>query len=325
MTLEEAEKLIYDSLREGKADTARHILEMILNVAGNQAEVKQLLVHVQPLLVLDNILTSLEKTRVRVSRSTQIEALRLYRDMLADEKYADPRRVERYGESFYSQNDEDGIIAEIFRRIGTTNCTFLEFGIDNGLECNTLLLTYKGWRGVWMDGNEQNIDFVRQKFKPLIDSGALRVQRQWITAETINDVITSLDLPREIDLLNIDIDGNDYHVFKSIDTLQPRVVIIEYNGKLPPPILAVQRYRAEARWDGSDYTGCSLASLTGLATRKGYQLVGCNITGSNAFFVRQDLCGDRFYTPATAEALFNPARYGLYYGGGLSEWTHRKL
>lgn len=250
---------------------------------------------------------------------SQLTSVALYRDTLSDEKYADPRRLERFGGKYFSQNDEDGIIAEIFRRIGATNRMFLEFGVSDGLENNTLLLTYDGWRGVWLDGSKSKVAFINQKFQPLLAANALRVSQQWITTETIDEVIRSFQLPADLDLLSIDIDGNDYYVFEKIECIRPRVVVIEYNSKLPPPILAVMEYVPDFCWenDHTDFFGCSLESLTRMADKKGYQLVGCNITGCNAFFVRKDLCGELFVLPATATALFNPPRYEILAGGAF--------
>ncbi|MBF0124634.1 MAG: FkbM family methyltransferase [Magnetococcales bacterium] len=318
LTIDEAVQHVYRQLRDGRVSEARRVLQMLLAQQGANPDLQRLLTDIEPLLPLERLNDLLFYTMKEVARSNQLSSQRLYRDILADECYADPRRLERFGAKFYSQNDEDGIIAEIFRRIGVSNRTFLEFGVADGLENNTLLLTYQGWQGVWMDGSEHNVAFMQQKFAPLIQQQRLRVVQQWISVETINDVIRQFDLPEEIDLLSIDIDGNDYYVFEHIDCIRPRVCVIEYNSKLPPPILAVMRYHAEhSTHELTDYFGCSLESLTRLAQRKGYQLVSCNITGSNAFFVRSDLCGGRFYEPATAEALYHPPRYEINYGGAF--------
>lgn len=229
--------------------------------------------------------------------------------ILSQSKYQDPLRLERYGFKCFSQNEEDGIIHEIFNRIGTTNRIFFEFGVDNGLECNTHLLLNQGWEGVWIDGSENNINFISRKFASALVAGKLRVYQAFITRENINDVISQIKLPEEIDLLSIDIDGNDYYVFESMENLRPRVVIIEYNAKFPPPIKWVMKYNPTFVWNGSSYFGASLTSMTILAEKKGYRLVGTNITGSNAFYVRDDLVEDKFFKPATPENLYNPPRY----------------
>ena len=114
----------------------------------------------------------------------------------------------------------------------------------------------------------------------------------------------------ELDLLSIDIDGNDYHLLRAFTAVRPRVIVIEYNAKFPPPMDLVMPYDPAHRWNGTDYFGASLVALANLAARRGYRLVGTNITGANAFFVRDDLAGAHF-APADAGALYNPPRYWL--------------
>jgi hypothetical protein len=318
LTIPEALDYTRNALREGNFEAARRTVDLILSHEPMHAEALRWRDRLTDMIPLERSMHLVNAMIKEMSRTSQINSLRLYREMLADPQYADPRRLERHGAKFYSQNDEDGIIEEIFRRIGTTNRTFLEFGVENGLENNTLLLTYKGWQGIWMDGSERNIAFIEEKFKPLIAQGRLRALQQWIMPETINALIASFKLPTELDLLSIDIDSYDYYVFEQITTIRPRVVVIEYNAKLPPPIEAVMAYNPARTESGfTDYFGCSLEALTRLANRKGYQLVGCNITGSNAFLVRQDLCHELFYLPATAAALYHPPRYEINYAGAF--------
>jgi hypothetical protein len=113
----------------------------------------------------------------------------------------------------------------------------------------------------------------------------------------------------EIDLLSIDIDFNDYWVWKAVNAVNPRVVVIEYNAMLRPPMSLVVPYEPTQRWDGSNYGGASLEALVRLGQSKGYRIVGCSFAGANAFFVRDDLCADHFVAPATAEEHYEPTRY----------------
>ena len=91
--------------------------------------------------------------------------------------------LEYYGFKVYSQNDEDGILEEIFNRVGTTNKIFIEFGVQNGLECNTHYLLFKGWRGLWIDGDEDYIKEIHEKFAPVLENGQLKFLRAFITRE----------------------------------------------------------------------------------------------------------------------------------------------
>ena len=216
-----------------------------------------------------------------------------------------------FGHKEYSQNDEDGIIREIFNRIGVTNRTFVEFGVGNGLENNTLALLFDGWNGLWIEGSSRYVKKIRKGFSTVVDSGQLAVTQSFITTENINDLISRNIDESEIDLLSIDIDGNDFHVFKSIDCVRPRVVVIEYNAKFVPPVMFCMQYNESHAWASDDCFSASLKYLEVNFATYGYSLVGCSVTGVNAFFVRNDLIEDNFLEPFTAEQHFEPARYFL--------------
>ena len=241
----------------------------------------------------------------------QIEGTQRLEQILAQSCFDDPRRLERHGYSTWSQNDEDGILAEIFRRIGATNRRFLEFGVGDGLQNNTRCLLEQGWNGAWIDGSPGDVAAIERGFKDRIDAGHLSVKRAIIDRDNIDELIRAFALPRDLDLMSIDIDGNDYHVWEAISAIEPRVVVIEYNAKFPPPMRWVLRYNPTHVWDGSDQFGASLEMLAELGQRKGYRLVGCNITGTNAFFVQTSQAGAHFAEPADTATLYQPPRYFL--------------
>jgi len=216
-----------------------------------------------------------------------------------------------YGQKIYSQNDEDGITLEIFNRIGTTNKIFVEFGVENGLECNTRALLFCGWQGLWIEGNLQYVESIREGLAPIINTKQLSLLHAFITKDNINSLISSKISEKEIDLLSIDIDGNDYHVLSAITCTKPRVIIIEYNAKFSPPIQYCQKYNVNHSWNGTDDFGVSISFLDKKLNAMGYKLVACNLTGSNAFFVRADLVEDKFHEPYHAKNHYQPARYFL--------------
>ena len=246
--------------------------------------------------------------------NAEISAWKVKTDILNRPRYKDDKRLLKYGFKAYSQTDEDGIIQEIFQRIGVTNKTFIEIGVGDGLENNTLFLLLKGWKGFWVDGDLKNIKAIHNKFLFLKDSGRLSIKQAWIDKDNIDSLINDFGLPQEIDLLSIDIDGNDYHVFKNIVSLNPRVVVIEYNAKLPPPVKWVMTYNQCHTKTNTDYFGASLKSFEYLFQKKGYLLVGCNITGSNAFFVRKDLMEEHFHSDCSAENHYEDLKYWLLAG-----------
>lgn len=229
-------------------------------------------------------------------------------NLLTEKRLKKRKCLEQYGYKVYSQNDEDGIIQEIFRRIGVTNKTFIEFGVQNGLESNCHYLLFQGWNGLWMDGDGEAIREIQKRFYPVLKTGQLACKRAFITRENINQLISEQGFSGEVDLLSIDVDGNDYYIWEAVTAVSPRVVIIEYNGKLPPDCDWKMAYHAYHVWEGSDWHGASLKALERLGERLGYQLVGTGLVGVNAFFVKKEIAGNLFYKPATAEALYNPLR-----------------
>lgn len=226
-------------------------------------------------------------------------------------RYAESGRLNRHEYQVFSQNGEDGLIAEIFRRIGTTNSHFVEFGVENGLETNTTHLFVKGWRGMWIEADAKLVQAIRESFGTMIQSGRLHLANAFVTAEGIEGLMREASIPQELDLLSIDIDGNDYWVWKAIENYRPRVVVVEYNATYRPDTEWIMKYDPKATWSRTSHYGASLKSLELLGRRKGYSLVGCNFVGVNAFFVRNDLIQGQFAEPFTAENHYEPFRLHL--------------
>ena len=237
--------------------------------------------------------------------------------LLSNERNRDPKRLLAHGFRGYSQHDEDGMIQEIFKRIGVSNQVFVEFGVGDGTENNTVYLVLSGWRGLWIDGSDANAAAIRARFSSFIQAGQLNFVRGFVDRDSINGMIEKAGHSGEIDLLSIDIDGNDYWIWEVMSVVKPRVLVIEYNSVFRPPVGLVAEYNRNFVWDGTSYYGASLQALEGLGARKGYALVGCSLSGINAFFVRQDLVGDKFCAPFTAENHFEPPRFGFYKAGAL--------
>lgn len=234
---------------------------------------------------------------------------RLEIERLLDRYRMDPKRLEPFGFKVYSQNDEDGIIEEIFRRLDLEVGTFCEIGVENGLECNTLYLIHKGWTGAWIEGNPKQAEAIKGKFGTLLSRRRLQVAIEFATAENVNQTLEQFRLG-DIDFLSIDIDGNDIHLFRALLSA-PKVICIEYNAKFPANIKKAQVYDPQRVWTGTDYMGSSLAALNEVAEQKGYRLVATNITGANAFFVRNDLTQALFTENSSPPYLYNSPRYWL--------------
>ena len=226
-------------------------------------------------------------------------------------KYSDRRGLNRFEYQVYSESGEDGIIDEIFKRIGVTGRVAVEFGASDGMRNNSTLLLVKGWRAVWFEHDAALVGTIHDRFGRLVRDGRLGVVCRLVDAGNVEAVFAEASIPVEPDLLNISVDGNDYWIWKALTNWRPRLVVIEYNSVFPPDVRWVMAYNPQHRWQHSSYFGASLKSLELLGREKGYRLVGCNFTGVKAFFVRDDLAGDAFLEPFTAEMHYEPPRYFL--------------
>jgi hypothetical protein len=231
--------------------------------------------------------------------------------LLSQPRYADPKRLNRFEHQVFSQNGEDGVITEIFRRIGTTDRRFLEIGVGDGLENNTTHFLSQGWKGWWVDGDGGALDKIKKTFWQPLCQGDLVVKQSLVTAENIGATLAELMVPVEFDLFSLDIDRNTYFVWQALKHLRPRVIVIEYNSTYPPQVDWTVEYRPDFVYNCTSYMGANLKAYERLGAELGYALVGCELSGINAFFVRRDLCGDKFAEPFTAENHFEPSRYFL--------------
>jgi hypothetical protein len=195
----------------------------------------------------------------------------------------------------YSQFNEDGILKYLLDRLETPTRRFVEFGIQNGKECNTANLSiHAGWSGLLMDGNPSDVEKARAYYAQCIkpDNNRVTIKHAFITAENINEHLKKHAAAGGTDLLSLDIDGNDLWVWRAMEAIDPPVVVIEYaavfgltrsiSTKYDP---SFERFRYHAT---GLYQGASLPALAKVRREKGYILVGCESHGVNAFFVKSE-------------------------------------
>lgn len=233
------------------------------------------------------------------------------RRLLQEDRYARSKRLNRYEHQVFSQNGEDGIIREVFRRIGTGGRVFLEIGVD-GPENNTTFLLTQGWQGYWIEGDRRSVARIRRAFRGPLAGGQLTLLQSVVTMENVAESLRRLEVPGEIDLFSLDVDRNSYWILSAVlPVVRPRVLVVEYNATYPPDVEWMVEYDRTRWWNGSSYFGASLKAYESLCRTHGLSLVGCDLHGVNAIFVRQELCGDRFEEPFTAETHYEPVRYYL--------------
>ena len=188
----------------------------------------------------------------------------------------------------FSQNGEDGVLFELCRRISPSH-TFVEFGVENGSQTNCVLLAdVFGWSGLFIEGDARFFASLEAKYK---GNGAVTTLNRMVNPENICSILEDAKVPTDLGILSIDIDGNDYWVWKAIEGVRPAIVIIEYNSDLPVDQSLVQPYNDGPPVLTSSF-GSSLLAIEELAKELGYALVHTDVAGVNAFCVRQDVLGD---------------------------------
>lgn len=247
-------------------------------------------------------LTSLEKEMERLEHIQEalgrIEARQLTRS--EDQHLAD------YEFRVFSQWGEDGIIQFLLRQISIENKAFVEFGVEDYTQANTrFLLVNDNWHGLVLDSSKDNI--AKIKSTAMHSNYDLKAVQAFVTRDNINEILKNNGVAGEIGLLSIDIDGNDFWVWRAIDVIDPVIVVVEYNHRFGrdaavtvPYEESFDRFRSPRP---TVYFGASLKALCMLAERKGYAFVGCNSNGVNAFFVRKDKKPDRIRELSAAEGF----------------------
>lgn len=215
--------------------------------------------------------------------------------------------LNKYGAKYFSQNEEDGITLEIIRRLGIETGVFAEFGVGNGTENNSLILLAKGWKGLWVGGEDLCINYKNNQ------SNFIFI-KEWVTRRNIVDIFQSgikVIGEQHVDILSLDLDGNDYYLIEQLlhAGVSPKLFIVEYNSKFPPPIKWKIPYDENHVWGFDDYFGASLAEFDALMKGFGYSLVCCNFSGSNAFYVKNELMKYFDDIPKKIMDIFHASNY----------------
>jgi hypothetical protein len=193
--------------------------------------------------------------------------------------------------NIFTKNNEDGILLNIFTKIGTTNKYFIDIGSNDCINSNCANLSFHhNWSGTFIDGNSNILKRGKYIYQQYFESNANKFSfvHAIVTIHNINNILKNVNCPQQPDLLCIDLDGNDYHIWKAIDIILPRVVLVEVQiEKGDTEFIPLYSNHFELYEDNLP-KGASPVSMVQLANKKGYQLVATNYGRYNLFFVRVD-------------------------------------
>ena len=188
----------------------------------------------------------------------------------------------KYQSSVHSENGEDGVIAELHKRMGVADGAdnwCVELGAWDGVHrSNTFALVERGWSAVYIEGDRQKYGELLETARrhPRIVTVNAFVSRSPTDELALDAILRPTPVPPQFGVLSIDIDSYDCDVWESLTDYRPAIVVIEINSSVPPGVI----------WRHSDKTmGNTFSATHNVARKKGYTLV-CH-TG-NLIFVRDD-------------------------------------
>lgn len=204
--------------------------------------------------------------------------------------------LDQVGFSRFSEFEEDGHLLYLLTLAGSTSRTVVEISSQDGRVCMaTNLLVHHRWRGFLFDGDPVFVAEGQRFFAshPVTRTVPPVMRAEWFTRDNVNQVLASAGVPDEVDVLSLDIDGNDLYLWNAM-TMRPRILICEFNNAVPSELALTIPYDPDFSFaalpaDQALFRSASLAAYIAVSRRKGYRLVGMNALGFNAIFLRDDV------------------------------------
>lgn len=201
--------------------------------------------------------------------------------------------VNDYKRQVHSQSGEDGILEKIFETLEIKNGWYCEFGAGDGnWICNTRKLREEGWKGVLIEGDSESFNNLKNNYGEHPDVSIIESYISCEPGESLDDLLSSTDIPSDFDLLSIDVDGNDLWIWKSLKKYTPKVVVVEYNPHYDPTESLTIKYDPNHRFNSDNYYGATAGAFNKLAEELGYKLVG-STGGLNLFYCKKEI-SDKF-------------------------------
>ena len=249
-----------------------------------------------------------------MKRSAVLFLLALQLGLAGCEAPSEPIDLERYEGKVFSQFGEDGVIRKIFQVIEPTHRYSVEFGAADGVWASNTrnLILNQGWGGLFIEGDPKEGEKLHANYR---DNPRVTTMVEWVYPGNVELLFEQAGVPHDFDLLSVDIDSNDYYVWRAIRDYRPKVVVMEFNAGFPPPKKMVIKYHPLNYFDETDYYGASIQSMYELGKKKGYELIYCERRGNNLFFVDGKYFERFGIEDNSPETIYRLPQYVLKSGG----------
>ena len=196
-------------------------------------------------------------------------------------------KINQYEYKITSQNNEDGIIEFIFSKI-PNNKYFVEIGFEY-YEFNSLNLIKNGWEGKLIDTSLEDSLALEKNLKRNFPNSKIKIITTKVDKKNINDLLLQEDSNKKIDFFSLDIDSYDYWILEKMNLSKVSVLCCEYNHWLGREKKLTIAYDENFEFLDNGIWGASLAALVDLLKKKNFSLIAVESSGTNAFFVKDDL------------------------------------
>ena len=203
----------------------------------------------------------------------------------------------------FTYHGEDGIIQFILKHLQNVPPVFVDIGSGDCIKSNCAVpAVHQNWKGIFIDTDKTQLGIGKAFYKKLGKKN-LNFENAYVTPDNINQLITAHGFAGAVGLLSIDIDGNDYWIWKAIEVIQPLIVVVEAKVEFGRKDLIVPYSKNNHHSSHHMYNGASVEAFRKLGQQKGYTLIGANLQGYNLFFIPAHLVQPPFYPAQTEDLL----------------------
>lgn len=233
----------------------------------------------------------------RITKGTQKNLLQLFQLYQASKPDLNDDSKEL---KLFSNKEEDGIIIKIIALLNIQQGYFVDVGSNDCINSNCANLVFNfNWKGIFIDADKRLLNIGKRNYRWFGKDRGLKFVHSYLYPDNVNNIIAENITNTEIDFLSIDIDGNDYEIWKSIDCIAPKFVVVENKIEYGANDIVVpvnDKY-------SPDQWGASIVSMTKLAHQKGYKLIAVNKDGFNAFYLRNDIFDSKGLSELTIDSI----------------------
>lgn len=224
------------------------------------------------------------------------------------------KQLELAERSVFSQHGEDGILEALLQKIPTPHKFVVEFGAYDGelMSNSRNLILHHHWSALLIEASPRQYSRLQQRYR---DNPRIKTLQSFVTVDNINQLFTDAGVPRDFEVLSIDVDSIDYYLWEALTQFEPRIVIIEYNSSITPEQHYVVPAADAFRLSGTSAEGASIRALYELGKRKGYTLVYTELYGANLFFLHHSCLQHIDTVELTPAELYQPPQFGVLAGG----------